>query len=220
MGWLPFALFGLLYGRVLIRGDFKSTSRVIVFNLSLSLILALLFISTRLFQYGNLTTHCLATPDQEHLPSSSLFHKNQYLASFKSFFYIVKYPPSPAFAFFTLSACFMLIAFFSALCSPSSPSFIRRMITSKWNPLLVFGIQPLFFYATHISILWGLSIPLLKSSLARNKPGGSPGRDRGIDLGWSFVGLLLTVLVIEYFACMFYNTFKIRRGRESIWRFL
>jgi hypothetical protein len=213
MGWLSFVLFGLLYGRILIHGRFKTTSKVIVFNVSLSLILALLFVSTRLFSFGNLTTHCLATPDQAHqLPTSS--SQNQYLASFKSFFYIVKYPPSPAFAFFTLSACYMLIALFAAL--SSSLAFM----SSPWNPLIVFGVQPLFFYATHISVLWTLSIPLLKSSLAHYKPGGRPGRDRGIDLGWSFVALWAAILIIEYFACMQYAKFKLRRGRESIWRFL
>lgn len=213
-GWIVFALFGLLYGRILIHGRFKTTSKVIVFNITLSLVLTLLFISTRLLSYGNLSTGCLATPDQLHHRHLSSF--NQYLASFKSFFYVAKYPPSPAFAFFTLSICYMLIAIFTAL----SVNF--KSFNSRYNPLLVYGTQPLFFYGMHLFLLQLLSPLVLNSPFAHPMPDGTgrPGVPTGLGLTWLFALAYLIVMIIMYFACWQYSKFKLQLGRDSLWRFL
>lgn len=173
---------------------------------------ALLFASTRLLQYGNLTTHCLNTPDQHHANSST----NQYLASLKSFFYISKYPPSPAFAFFTLSGCYLLLSAFSAL---SLLPAAARALKSRYNPLLVYGNQPLFFYGLHLLFLNFASIFVLNSSLAKPMPDWAM-RGKGIGLGWTFLFIYLVTLAVMYVACWYYAKFKARSGRDSVWRFL
>lgn len=217
-GWIAFAFFGLLYGRILIHGRFKTTSKVIVFNITLSLVLALLFISTRLLSYGNLSTNCLATPDQlhHHRHPSSSSSSNQYLDSFKSFFYIAKYPPSPAFAFFTLSICYMLIAAFTAI------SITFQSFNSRFNPLLVYGTQPLFFYGFHLLFLQIMSPLVLNSRFAHPMPKGTgrPGVSTGLGLTWTFGVAYLLVMIVMYIACWQYSKFKIHRGRDSLWRFL
>jgi hypothetical protein len=85
IGWLSFVLFGLLYGRVLVRARWARHT-VGVFNASLAVIFGGLFAATRLLQFGNLSTDCLRTPDQLGLPAGA----NQYLASWRSFLYVTK----------------------------------------------------------------------------------------------------------------------------------
>jgi hypothetical protein len=211
--WLPFALFGLLYGRLLIRGHFTSSLAVTGFNATLSVIFALLFVSTRLLSYGNLSTNCLATPDQARQTGPS---PNQYLASIKSFFYVTKYPPSPSFAFFTLSCCYLLLSLFSASSHLPQTSTIIR---SRFNPLLVFGQQPLFFYGAHLLFLQIISAPILNSRWAHPLPAWSRA-GKGVGLGWAFLIIYLLTLTVMYVCCWFYSRFKLRSGRESVWRFL
>lgn len=168
--------------------------------------------STRLLQYGNLVTHCLDTPDQRRQTPDS----NQFLASLKSFFYVSKYPPSPAFAFFTLSGCFLLLAFFSAA---SLISRVEKALKSRYNPLLVYGNQPLFFYGLHLLLLNLASGFVLNSSLAKPMPSWAM-RGKGIGLGWTFLVIYLLTLAVMYVACWYYAKFKARSGRDSVWRFL
>ncbi|UZJ53015.1 hypothetical protein CBS101457_002335 [Exobasidium rhododendri] len=214
MAWLPFALFGLLYGRILIHAKPKFALATTSYNALLSVVFALLFVSTRLLNYGNLTTHCLATPDQARQHES---HPNQYLASVKSFFYVSKYPPSPAFAFFTLSGCFLFLAIFSA--STQLPSFISDRVRSRYNPLLVYGNQSLFFYGGHLIFLQLIKNPIINSRLAHPLPEWSKF-GRGIGLGGAFLAIYCGVLLVMYAACYYYSNFKRSSGRESIWRFL
>ena len=216
MGWLPFALFGLLYGRVVIHGDFKLSRHMISLTTALSAIFALLFVSTRLLSYGNLTTHCLATPDQAYRRPGS----NQYLASFKAFFYVAKYPPSPAFAFFTLSVCYLLLTILTVLLNPTLvTSRVSTAFKSRFNPLLVFGNQPLFFYGLHLALLQ-LATPLvLKSKYAKPLPDWSSA-GRGVGLGWPFAIIYIILLCVMYSLCWQYARFKMSRGRESVFRFL
>lgn len=198
---------------MLLRGQARRSSSVIALNAALSVVFACLFVSTRIFGYGNLTNHCLATPDQARQAAGA----NQYYASLKSFFYVAKYPPSPAFAFLTLSVCYLLLAIFSTIslerCS------VSRWVKSRFNPLLVFGNQPLFFYGVHLPFLQLLSIPVLASPLAKPMPDWA-STGKGVGLGWAFLVIYLATLVCMYFACWHYSRFKVRSGRESVWRFL
>lgn len=84
LGWISFCIFGMLYARVMLYK--KWTPRAVVaWNLGMAAVLAALFVATRLLHFGNLSEGCLRMP--EHLAHP---HKNQYLASLKSFFYITK----------------------------------------------------------------------------------------------------------------------------------
>lgn len=226
MAWLPFAIFGLLYGRLLLARTQTSQKRStssgkgvqealhnITLEASLAIVFAMLFVATRIMHFGNLSENCL--------PSSS--KKNPYLQSIKAFFYVVKYPPSPSFAFFTLSGNFALLVFFAiATSSVLSPSILVNALRSDANPLLVFGRQSLFFYVVHL-VIASISGPLLlKSPLAHTiKKGDWDGKTKeyGIGLGYTFFGFYALLLIVMYPLCRAYAKFKSRQSSDSIWRF-
>lgn len=230
MAWLPFAIFGLLYGRLLIartnsaskRRGTSSDNKVIqeaLHNITLEAILATifaaLFVGTRLAHFGNLSENCL--------PTSKSSKKNPYLESFKAFFYVVKYPPSPSFAFFTLSGNFALLAFFAITTSTVlTHSRLVNALRSDANPLLVFGRQSLFFYVVHLLIA-SLTGPLIaKSPLAHKiKKGDWDGKtgEFGLGLGYAFFACYALLLIIMYPLCRAYSNFKSRQPSNSIWRF-
>ncbi|PWN21698.1 hypothetical protein BCV69DRAFT_311430 [Microstroma glucosiphilum] len=231
VGWLSFTIFGLIYGRMLLSPARKTSTafRASTINLAFTIFFSLLFVSTRLLQYGNLSTDCINT---QHDASQSSASANQYLTSWRAFFYIVKYPPSPAYAFFSLAGNFLLLYLFSIILSTSSTSPLAGVgtcLSSPLNPLLVYGTNPLFFYGAHF---WAIKIVSLilphlpfkgtKPTLDDpNKPGGGWNRPRPhVGLGWLYWTSVGVVLVSMYFACLKYGQFKRTRGRESVWRFL
>lgn len=233
MGWISFCIFGLLYGRILLRNsnrklissrsaqssDRQSKRDVnITLEASISLIFALAFFATRYLQFGNLSTNCL--------PKGSTKDTNQYFGSVKAFFYVVKYPPSPSFAFFSLAINFGLLVLFemSADALLVSERLVNKVRSSS-NPLLVFGRQSLFFYATHIMLIQLISIPIqttpLVHKLSNKKWHKPPGEvDYGIDLGPAYFLIWASVLLILYPICQAYGRFKARKSAESVWRFL
>ncbi len=107
-----------------------------------------------------------------------------------SFLSITKYPPSMAFVLLTLGIILIAIAFFNRI----APSMDR------YDPLLVFGRVPFFFYIIHIALFCVLGKIL-------NVSGYSAGY-----LAW--VGVLLVL----YWPCRWYGDFKKRTSPESIWR--
>lgn len=226
MGWLPFAIFGLLYGRLLLarthaaqrRSASNKTVQEALHNITLEAALAIifagLFVATRLVHFGNLSENCL--------PSSSS-KKNPYLESIKAFFYVVKYPPSPSFAFLTLSGNFALLVLFAiSTSSVLSPSRLVDALRSDANPLLVFGRQSLFFYVVHL-LLASFGGPLIaKSPLAHKiKKGDWDGEtgEYGVGLGFAFFASYALLLCIMYPLCRAYAKFKSRQSSDSIWRF-
>lgn len=131
LAWISFCLFGMLYARIMLRRRW-SPSVIIMGNLSIAILLSVLFVATRLLHFGNLSEACLHMP--EHLSHPG---KNQYLASVKSFFYVTKYPPSPSFFTLTMAINFGLLALFSA---------IPPTVAIKIPGLMNFGGSALFFY--------------------------------------------------------------------------
>lgn len=235
VGWLSFVIFGLVYGRLLLATTTSKESssqrstpatRTVLLNLVFAIFFTALFVSTRLLSYGNLSTHCLSTPDQSH----ASLGKNQYLASWRSFLYIVKYPPSPAYGFFSLAGNFLFLTITSSILASSSSgvvSPIRSHLQNQNNVLLVFGNNPLFFYGVHFYILnlFGLLLPLLPFESFKPRPtpgwpGGSVKMKMQIGLGWSFGIVYATLLVAMYFICKAYGQWKKTKGKESVWRFL
>lgn len=91
LAWLSFAIIGMLYARIVLARPWKS-STVNSANAAVGVAFAILFIITRLADFGNLSEGCLHMPEHEARPD-----KNQYLTSFKAFFYVIKYPPDPAY---------------------------------------------------------------------------------------------------------------------------
>ncbi|KDN45727.1 hypothetical protein K437DRAFT_256448 [Tilletiaria anomala UBC 951] len=85
-GWLSFVVFVLVYGQFMARSD--NGKLAIGINATLAVIFALMFVCTRISQFGNLSTDCLRTPAQSQRAASA----NRFLSSVQSFLYTVKYP--------------------------------------------------------------------------------------------------------------------------------
>jgi len=206
LAWLSFAILGLLYGRIATARAWPRAS-VNGCNLLAGALFALLFVATRLLHFGNLSERCL------HMPEQGAGAGNQYLASGRSFLYVVKYPPSVAFLAFTMSANFLLLALFGAL----PAGWARRIPT-----LMVFGTSALFFYVVHIVLYGGLAM-VVKPLFGRvqdfpdmedpSKPAFGVGNTRVYWVAW------LLGLAILYPLCAAYGRFKSLKGPDSIWRF-
>jgi uncharacterized membrane protein len=116
-------------------------------------------------------------------------------AGWIAFLNVVKYPPSLAFTLLTLGVDLMILGLLARA---------GDTIRGWGHPLLVFGQNPLFFYIAHLYLygLIGLAINPDGIGIARMYP------------------FWLIGLVILYFLCRWYGTFKQRQAPESLWRFL
>ncbi|KAM0274386.1 hypothetical protein ACHAQH_007888 [Verticillium albo-atrum] len=207
LAWISFAILGVLYGRIILRRSWSATT-VACANLAAALAFAILFVLTRILRFGNLSENCLQTSDQIAHPQT-----NPYLASVASFFYVVKYPPDVAFFAFTLAGTFLLLALFTAI--PAA------FATRHFKVLLVFGTSALFFYVTHMFLLFAfgaLLVALFGYETDYKDPMGE-GPAKGIDNVWVFFGNWAAVLFVLYFACKRYGAFKRTKGPDSIWKF-
>lgn len=207
LAWLSPAILGLLYGRIILSRKWTAYT-INASNTIFGIFLMLLFVLTRLLHFGNLSEDCLRMPEQLAAPE-----RNQYLASFQSFFYIIKYPPSFAYIAFTMSINFFLLAFFGVL-----PERVARRIPT----LLVFGQSALFFYILHLMLYFCLSIlvknwfghELDHNDLMTGKPAvGTEGKPAVMWVTW------LVGLVILWPLCRWYGRFKSTKGVNSVWRF-
>ena len=207
LAWLSPAILGLLYGRVILSRTWKPYT-INASNALFGVFLMLLFLLTRLLHFGNLSENCLRMPEQLASPI-----RNQYLVSFRSFFYIIKYPPSFAYMAFTMSLNFLLLAFFGAL-----PEKVARRIPT----LLTFGQSALFFYILHLLLYFGMAI-LVKQWFGSEldhvdpmtgKPAiGTEGEPAVMWITW------LLGLAILWPLCRWYGRFKSTKGVNSVWRF-
>ncbi|EXF83616.1 hypothetical protein CFIO01_00758 [Colletotrichum fioriniae PJ7] len=147
LAWLSFAILGLLYARIILARPLSPT-KLACGNVAAGLVFSVLFVLTRVLRIGNLSEGCLRTPDQAASPDA-----NPYLVSVASFFYVVKYPPDFAFFAYTLAATFFLLAIFGS---------VPPRVATKWlGVLLVFGTSALFFYLTHLVILFSFCMLLV-----------------------------------------------------------
>ena len=71
--WLSFAILGLLYGRVILARSW-SAKAITAGNALAGVVFTLVFVSTRLFHWGNLSEGCLQMPEHTAHPD-----RNQYL---------------------------------------------------------------------------------------------------------------------------------------------
>jgi len=207
LAWLSFAILGLLYGRIVTARPWKPAA-VNASNAAFGVVLLVLFVFTRLFQFGNLSEDCLQMPEQLAHPD-----KNQYLVSFRSFFYIIKYPPSVAYFCFTMGLNHLLLAMFGAL-----PANVSRNIPTLMN----FGTSALFFYVAHLLLLMLVSRivnPLFGHDLGRPDMRDPTKNQVGLGPGPGFWVTWLAVLAILNPLCKWYGRFKSSKGADSIWRF-
>ncbi|KAK3989935.1 hypothetical protein QBC44DRAFT_326367 [Cladorrhinum sp. PSN332] len=219
LAWISFAVLGLLYGRIILARSW-SAKAISLGNATAGLTFALVFVSTRLFHFGNLSEGCLAMAEQGGGGSGTqgimmmmkMKMKNQYLASPASFFYLVKYPPDVAFWAFTMAGNHLLLALFSAV----PPHIASR----AFHVLLVFGTSALFFFVVHMFVAVGLAqaaVALVGHDVGRLD--FFTGNPYGVDQLWAVLTTWGLVLAILYPLCRWYGDFKRSKGPDSIWRF-
>ncbi|KAG5985900.1 hypothetical protein E4U43_005807 [Claviceps pusilla] len=206
MAWLSFALFGMLYGRIMTARSWTRQAAVLA-HLFAAMVFAIVFVLTRVLEFGNLSTGCLRTPDQDAHPT-----RNPYLASPASFFYIVKYPPDVAFFAFTMAGTLLLLALFTAI----PPRIAKRM-----SMLLDFGTSALFFYVAHMLLLFplGAVVVMLFGHDTGVPDPMNPGQSRGVDNLFGYFAFWALVILLMRPLCAWYSRFKSTKGADSIWRF-
>ncbi|KAK3355514.1 hypothetical protein B0H65DRAFT_50338 [Neurospora tetraspora] len=209
LAWISFAILGLVAGRIILARSW-STKAITTGNLLAGIAFTIVFVGTRFLNAGNLSEGCLHMP--EHAKPDA--PDNQYLASWRSFIYLIKYPPDVAFWAFTMAGNLFLFAFFSVI--------PPRLATIVFDPLLVFGTSALFFFVGHLTLLFVLARPATHwfGHVLGHPDYWKPGQPAvGVDNLWVFFGVWLLVLAIMYPLCKWYGGFKRRRGPDSIFRF-
>ncbi|ROW12563.1 hypothetical protein VMCG_00317 [Cytospora schulzeri] len=207
LAWLSFAIFGLLYGRIVLARPWTKTVLEIG-NITTGLAFSIIFVLTRVLQFGNLSKGCLQLPEHQAHPDA-----NPYLASWTSFFYLVKYPPDVAFWAYGLGSNFFLLGLFGLL-----PAAVASIVL---NPLLVYGTSALFFYVVHLFLLF-LARPVWLPWMGHDvgwKDALTGEAAVGVDVMWVYWLNWALVLVVMYPLCRWYGHFKKTRGSDSIWRF-
>ncbi|KAN0064536.1 hypothetical protein ACQY0O_002164 [Thecaphora frezii] len=206
LAWSSFAVFGVLYARI-VTGKRWKPQTIVRGNLAVAVLLGALFVLTRLLHFGNLSEDCLHMPEQLAHPG-----KNQYLASWRSFFYVVKYPPSLSFFSLTLSLDFLLLALFGAM---------PVRVAVKIPGLMNFGSSALFFYVVHFVVYKTLAVPVVwlfgHTLPDKDQQTGLPMFGLG-DTAAYWVTWLVGLAILSPL-CRVYGRFKARQPADSVWRF-
>ncbi|KAF1739367.1 hypothetical protein CRV24_001299 [Beauveria bassiana] len=213
LAWLSFALVGVLYGRAMTIRDNnhpqRSTPRRLLGHLLAGLVFAVLFVLTRLLHIGNLSEHCLQTPENRAHPS-----RNQYLASPAAFFYTVKYPPDVAFWALTLAANFFLLAGLGRI----PAAFAKRWLVV----LLDFGTASLFFYVVHMPVVfltgWAMCAVFGHETDQEEGPPGVFVSVKSIDNVFGVFAVWTLCMLIMWPLCRWYGRFKFGKPADSLWR--
>ncbi|KAK2604924.1 hypothetical protein N8I77_007814 [Diaporthe amygdali] len=207
LAWVSFAILGLLYGRIVLARPWTKTV-LTVGNIMAALAFLVVFVLTRVLQFGDLSKGCLHMPEHEGSPNA-----NPYLASWPSFFYLVKYPPDVAFWSYGVGFSLLLLAIFGT---------IPRVVASTvLDPLVTYGTSALFFYITHLVLLFATRLIWLPR-FGHERKWEDPqtgNKVMGIDSLWIYWLNLVLVLAVLYPLCRWYGAFKKTKGPDSLWRF-
>lgn len=126
-----------------------------------------------------------------------------------SFLKCNKYPPSLDFLLMTMGPALLLLA------------WLERVRLESWNPLIVFGRVPLFYFIVHLFVIHGLTIPFAlvrygEAGFLRN-PMPSMGGDAklypesfGYEL-WAVYAVWAAVVAFLYPLCLWFARLKERR---------
>lgn len=206
LAWLSFAIFGILYGRLVI-GSPRST-HVLVRHIGLGLVFTIVFVLTRLLHFGNLSENCLQTPENKAHPK-----RNQYLVSPAAFFYLIKYPPDVAFWAYTLAANMFLLGALRKI----PINFAKRWLTI----VLDFGTTALFFYLVHFPVMFltgWVMCTLFGKETENDGTVQMPISAKKLDNVFGFFGTWMLCLVILWPLCRWYGNFKFSKPADSLWR--
>lgn len=125
--------------------------------------------------------------------NQGLYREN---GSLVQWLHVSKYPPGLSYVTLELGICFLLLAAASAYYAERTPL--------PWNPLLVFGQTPLFFYLLHF--------PLLVKSAEWL------GLEHRFGIGGALLGAL-AVCVVLYPVCRWYRSYKVAHP-QALTRFV
>ncbi len=195
--WVGVMAAGYVFGTLYLR-DQRDRRRIIAL-LGMAMIVAFIFLrATNL--YGN-------PPAGTHGVSQGDWHVQATVEKTLILFLDVeKYPPSLQFLLMTLGPAFLVLAWLDG-----------KKVSRVFQPLLVFGRVPMFFYILHLYVIHLLAI--LMAMLFRQPVdwlfhGGFilNGIPDGYGHGLPFIYLMwFTVLVILYFPCRWFMGVKQRR---------
>jgi uncharacterized membrane protein len=128
------------------------------------------------------------------------------------FFDVEKYPPSLQFLLMTLGPSLLLLAWLDKKLDQKDG---RQSISPALSPLLTFGRVPMFFYILHLYLIHSLAVLVAAVShqpVAWLLHGSFFGAPDGWGYNLPFVYLMwITVIVILYFPCRWYEGVKQRR---------
>lgn len=204
--WLSFSTFGVLYGRALASRP-RSWEILVKSYVLLAAGFGLIFTLSRILNVGNLSEGCLQTLENLSQPE-----RNQYLASWKCFFYIVKYPPDIAFCALTMSGIFLLLALFESI-----PYHIAKRLTL----LTDLGTSALFFYLVHLTVIFlggGMAADIWGEIVEMEDPMNPGVPQKGftsMKVFWAAWGLLI---LITWPLCRWFSRFKAGKPATSLWR--
>jgi len=128
------------------------------------------------------------------------------------FFDVEKYPPSLQFLLMTLGPSLLLLAWLDKKLDQNDD---RQSISPALSPLLTFGRVPMFFYILHLYLIHSLAVLVAVLShqpvtwLLNGSFFGAPD-DWGYNLPFVYL-MWITVVVILYFPCRWYEGVKQRR---------
>ena len=122
--WLAFMVLGWAIGDLYVTNRIQRPVRF--YAMSGTVLLLGFLIIRGLNSYGNMALY-------------------RYGTSLAQWLHVSKYPPSLTFSFLELGLMFLLLA--------SLTRFYENREASPWNPLVVFGQTPLFFYILHVHLL-------------------------------------------------------------------
>ena len=135
------------------------------------------------------------------------------LLTLLSFINCEKYPPSLLYLLITLGPMILLLA------------LLDRKLSAIFQPLIVFGRVPLFFYLLHLPLMHGIAVGLSYLNYGRADwlflgPAGIPrfGADYPRDYGYGLLGVYLiwlAVVVLLYPLCRWFA--RVKQERRSVW---
>ncbi len=168
--WLGVMTFGLFWAQLLRQMPDK------IYNLSLltGLVFIGICVGLRFLEWGNF----------------SIADNDDWI----SFFTLVKYPPSVAFALMTCGINLVLFFLFSSL---------STLIPKLLHPVKIFGQTAMFFYLAHLYLYALMSVAF----------------PTGTSIGIMYL-MWLIGLVLLYFICQRFLVFKQQKPHDSLWRMI
>ncbi|KAA1075136.1 hypothetical protein PGT21_029808 [Puccinia graminis f. sp. tritici] len=196
IGWLPFVLLGAFYGRCLIRKH-QERIQTIHRHLKLAIVSILIFGLTRIIDIGNLGVPYIT---DDHHPARAVTGRwfRWLRGSWEMAFYTTVYPPDLGHVSLASTLIFLLLALLDLL--------PQALLT--FNPLLIFGRAPIFFYSIQL-LLFHYLLPSVLVIL---------DWPRNLNLFWISV-VSFSSLPVLWLACEAWVIFKDCKSPQSLWRF-